>query len=357
MTNDVPGSGQPDPSEPPEPPTDASPTEVVPPAQPPVTPPPLDATPTEVVPPAQPGWGAPPPTSPAPEAPLAAAPPPAGPPPGGQPPAGQPPAQPGQWGTPPAQPAQQPAGWGPGPAPGAPQQPGWAPAAAPGGAPPPDGTWQPAPASSSGNGCLKGCIIVGIILVVIAVLGIAALVFFSRQLVSGFGVNPDTGQAQQCTLITDEKLDAVFGGNGAQTLPLQGFANATFGQLLDKRILKDADSCWIVASGTDQEVTGRIAAQDGLNASGDFQSAKSAAQEGGYFAGDLSGFGDEAFCTSMSQVGSFGILVRSGGRLVYVSLLDPRSGTIGDWVTTPDGLVTSPDTCKLAGEVAAAVLQ
>ena len=349
--NDVPGPGQPDPAEPPAPPADASPTEVVPP-QPPVAPPP-DASPTETMPPADasPTETMPPAMEPPAPAPVAAEPPPAGPP-AGQP--GQPPGQPGQWGgTPPQQP-----GWGPAPAPGAPQQPaGWGPAAAPGGAPPPSGAWSPAPASSSGNGCLKGCIIVAVILIVIAILGVAALFFFSRQVISDLGVNPDTGEAKQCPLVSNDKLNAVFGGSDAQAMPMGGIADATIGQVLDKRVLKDASDCWIVASGTAKAVTGRIAAQDGLNASGDFQTAKSAAQQGGYFGGDATGFGDQAFCTGASEAGSFGILVQSGGRLVYVRLLDPRSGAIGDWVVTPDGVTTSPDTCQLAGEIAAAVLQ
>jgi hypothetical protein len=196
-----------------------------------------------------------------------------------------------------------------------------------------------------------------IILVVIAAIGIGALVIFTRQLASDIGVNPDTGQVQSCSLITNDQLDSIFGGTNASALPMGGLVDATIGQLLDKRVIKDADDCWIVASGTSTAVTGRIAAQDGLNGSGDYQAARSAAQQGKYFGGDVSGYGDEAFCTGASDAGSFGILVRSGGRLVYVSLLDPTSGAIGNWETTSDGVTISPDTCSLAGEIAAAVLK
>jgi hypothetical protein len=198
---------------------------------------------------------------------------------------------------------------------------------------------------------------VAIIVIVLVIIAVAALFVLGRQMVSDLGVNPDTGQVTECSLVSNDKLDAVFGGSNAQAMPMGGIADATIGQVLDKRVLKDAPDCWIVASGTAQSVTGRIAAQDGLNASGDFQSAKSAAQADGYFGGDAQGFGEEAFCTGASEAGSFGILVHSGGRLVYVSLLDPRSGAIGDWVVTPDGVTTSPETCRLAGEIAAAVLQ
>ncbi len=345
MTSDAPGSGEPEPVGPDASSADASPTEVVPPATPPVAP----WAPEPPVPPsaAQPGA----------EPPPAAEPPAAAPPPAGPPPAGQPPAQPAPWAAPPSQ---QPAGWGPGPAPGSapgqPGQPAWAPApGAPGGAPPP-GTWNPAPASSSGNGCLKGCLIIGAILVVIAVIGVVGIVLLGRQFVSDLGVNPDTGNARECTIVSADELNGIFGSDDATVLPMGGIADATIGQVLDKRVLKDASDCWLVVGSSSAGITGRIAEQDALDASGDFQTAKSAAQTGGYFGGDVSGYGDEAFCTGASEGGSFGILVRSGGRLAYVSLLDSRAASIGDWQTTADGVTVSPDTCQLAGEIAKAAV-
>jgi hypothetical protein len=191
---------------------------------------------------------------------------------------------------------------------------------------------------------------------VIAAIGIAAFVLFARQLVTDIGVNPDTGEITQCSLISNDELNQIFGGKDAEAHPLGGIVEATVGQLLDKRILKDAGDCWIVGSGTTTAVTGRIAAQDSGNASGDFQAAKSAAQTGGYFAGDVTGVGDEAFCTAATDVYAFGILVRSGNRLAYVSLLD-NAASIGDWQTGPNGEITSPATCQLAGEIASAVLR
>ena len=80
-------------------------------------------------------------------------------------------------------------------------------------------------------------------------------------------------------------------------------------------------------------MTGRLARQDGGDASGDYQRARQEAEAGGYFAGDAGGVGDEAFCTGMSEAGSFGILVRAGGNLAYVSLLDPAAMEGGP----PDG--------------------
>ena len=51
------------------------------------------------------------------------------------------------------------------------------------------------------------------------------------------------------------------------------------------------------------------------------------------------------------------MLVRQGGSLVYVSLIDPTFATQGDWETTADGVLISPETCNLAGQVAEAVLR
>ena len=335
MTSETPGAGQPDPAEQPGPPAGPPPSGA--PASG------ADASPTEVIPRAH---GAAP---------------------AGTPAAVPPPAQPGQWSAPaqqaapppqqPAPPPQQPAGWGPA-APGpAPQQPGWAAAPSGPGGPTPPGTWNPAPASSSGNGCLKGCIIVAVVLVVLVAIGLGALVIFSRQIASDVGVNPDTGEAQECPLVSNDELNAIFGGSTAEARPMGGIFRSTVGQFLDNRVLKDASDCWIVGSGTTTAVTGRIAAVDGVNATGDFEAAKAAAQAGRYYVGDASGYGDEAFCTGISDAASFGILVRSGGRLVYVSLLNPTSGAIGDWQKSADGVTTSPDTCALAGAIANAVLR
>jgi hypothetical protein len=325
MTSDVPGTGQPDPAEPTPPSADASPTEVIQPvpgAPAPEPPPPTDWTLRSS--PASAAAEATPPAPPAPE------------PPAGQPPGGPPATQPGQWGA-------------------APQQPGWAPGpVAPGGAP--AGGWSPAPATSSGNGCLKACIIVAIVLVVIAVIGVGALFLLGRQLVSDLGVDPETGATRECPIVSNDELNQIFGSDDAAALPMGGLVDATIGQVLDKRVLKDAEDCWILGSGTGTAVTGRIAAQDGVNASGDFQAAKAAAQAGEFFGGDVSGYGDEAFCTGGSTALSFGILVRSGGRLAYVSLID-NTRAIGDWEETDDGVTISPDTCQLAGEIANAALR
>jgi hypothetical protein len=145
-------------------------------------------------------------------------------------------------------------------------------------------------------------------------------------------------------------------GTDAQALPMGAIANATIGLVLDQRVLKDAPDCWIAGSSS-TSVTGRLARQDGGDTSGDFQKAKKAAQDGGYFAADVSGYGDEAFCTTASDAISFGILVRSGGKLAYVSLIDPTAMQDGNFQMNDNGQMVSPDTCATAGEIAKAMLK
>ncbi len=279
------------------------------------------APPVAQAPASQPGqWGA------------AATPPPSGP--GwGTPPATAP-GQPGdQWGAPPAQPG------------------GWAPApGAPGG--PPPGGWAPAPAQSSGNGCLKACLIVGAIVVVVVIVGFVALGALFGQFATDMGIDNE-GNFKNCELISQGDVQSLLGSD-AQATPMGGLVDNTIGQLLDRRVLPDAPDCWLV-SGVSSSVTGRIAQQDG-NASSTFASARQAAEAGGYFAGDVS-FGDEAFCTGMTEVGSFGILVRRGDSLAYVSLVDAAAMDAQNFDVSPDGQLVSPQSCDLAGRIAEAVLR
>jgi hypothetical protein len=327
MSNDapgkdpVPGWGQPNPE--PEDATAPWPAEVTlaeapwpVDAEPPVAP--WPTTPEPAPPEAQPAppappWGAPGPVAPAP--------------PWGAPPQQQQPA-PGAWGAPPQappQPQQPPGGWG-----GPPQQAsGWAPGGpgAPGG--PPVG-WAPAPASSSGNGCLKGCLIIGAILVVIGIIAVAGLVFLGGQL-AGDIVEPD-GSLKACPLISNERLSDAL-DTEVQALPLVGIWDTIMGSFLDRRALPDAEDCWIAygsdtsTSATTDSATGRLARSSGGDASGAFRQEKEKANRDGYFAGDVSGLGDEAFCTGVSEIGWAGVLARSGDRLVYVSLITAGADT------------------------------
>lgn len=301
--------------------------------------------------PQAPGWGAPPQQQPAPAQPQQP----------GQWGATPPPQQPA-WNAAPQQPAPQPGQWGApaagynaAPPPGQPPQQGWG---APGG---PQPGWQggPPPPKSSGNGCLKACLIVGVILVVIAVIAVIALFAVGSSFVSGLGVDSN-GNLKDCSIVSTAQLQTVLGSD-AQAAPLSGLANSTIGATLDKRILPNADNCW-VGAGTSPDSTqtsgafGRIAKYSGGDASSVFAQEKSKADAGGYLAADVPGAGDEAFCTGWSDYPATGALVRKGNDLVYVSFLIGENFTF-DQASGDTGILYSPSACQDAVKIAELALK
>ncbi len=192
----------------------------------------------------------------------------------------------------------------------------------------------------------------GAILIVVAIIGFLALGALVGQFASDMGID-DSGNMRSCELISQGDVESILGPD-AQATPMGGLVDNTIGRVLDQRILPDAPDCWVI-SGLASNVTGRIAQQVG-NAAGDFASARQAAEAGGFFAGDVT-FGDEAFCTGMTEVGSFGILVRRGDSLAYVSLLDADAMEAQNFEIDPDGQLVSPQTCDLAGRIAEATLR
>ena len=341
----VPGWGQP---------PDATPTEPVPapaapdaapgwgqPAAPvtpePAAPPPIAPAPAEPA-PAAPGWGQPPAAAPVP---AAAPAPPAPAPPAPQAPAPQGPPPSGAWGAPP------PAGFAPG-------------GAAPGGVPP---TWvaEPAP-PAKGNGCLKACLIVGVILVILFGIALAGLYFLGRSLVGG--VVDENGNLKECPIVSNAKLSSVM-GEDTQGLPASGIFGI-LGSVLDTRVLPDAESCIVETTGGSG--IGRIARYQGNDAASVYQQEKQKAQptsqdqgngvtleSEGYFGGDVSGLGDEAFCTGVSTSITSGVLVRKGDTLVYVSLLGSTGGA-PNLDATASGVITDPATCEQAQQVAKVII-
>ena len=134
-----------------------------------------------------------------------------------------------------------------------------------------------------------------------------------------------------------------------------GIYAATIGQVLDKRVLATAQSCWILEAGQTTSGTGRIARYQGGDASDKFATEHQAAIDGDYLAADVSGVGDQAFCTGISVEGMTGVLVRKGSTRVYVSFLDATYAAGQDTTTGPGGADYSPAACKLAENVAAAI--
>ena len=124
-------------------------------------------------------------------------------------------------------------------------------------------------------------------------------------------------------------------------------------------------------SGGQKAYIARVAVHQGSDAASVFADEKTKAQptsqdqgnglsleNSGYFAGDVGGLGDEAFCTGLSPAIMAGVLVHRGDRDVYVSVgsADQTSGP-PDIGTTDSGVVTAPDMCSLAQDLARKVLK
>jgi hypothetical protein len=252
-----------------------------------------------------------------------------------QPPAPQPPAPQAGWGGPPAQPQ---AGWG----------------ESPGGGQIPPGGWVQPPPKAAGNGCLRACLIVAVIGLVLFTLAVIGSIVLGMSFLGGLGVTSD-GSLKACPLVSNADLSTAL-GKEALASELGGLADATFGQVLDKRVLRDAPDCWVGAGSKSSAGLGRIAKDAGGDAAAAFKTERAAATAGGYLAQDLPGTGDEAFCTGISDFGATGALVRKGDNLVYVSLIDAGPNPTMGLAAGDTGVEFSLAGCKQARDVALLVL-
>ena len=181
--------------------------------------------------------------------------------------------------------------------------------------------------------------------------------FFANQVIKSVPVDSE-GNLASCAIVSDAELSTVL-GPGTQAIPLEGVFDTLLGLVLDKRVIPDAEDCFL-SSDKGNSGTGRIARYTGSDAAAIFQQERQDAQptsedkgngltvtSEGYFDGDVSGIGDEAFCTGISNAFMSGVLVRQGDTLVYVSLVG------GDGV----GAASSASPCELAQDVARLILK
>jgi hypothetical protein len=200
-----------------------------------------------------------------------------------------------------------------------------------------------------------------VILVILFFVAVIGIVFIGQRLVGG--VVDENGNLKECPFVSNARLTSVMGSD-TQGLPASGLFGV-LASVLDTRVLPDAESCIVESSGGSG--IGRIARYQGGDAASMFQQEKAKAQptsqdqgngvtleSSGYFGGDVSGLGDEAFCTGVSDAITSGVLVRQGDTLVYVSLLG-ADGVPG-LGATESGVVTDQATCERAQQVAKAVL-
>jgi hypothetical protein len=220
-------------------------------------------------------------------------------------------------------------------------------------------------------GGIPGCLKVAIILVVILVIGLVAILALAGTLINGLagnlgGGNGGSGIDAECPFLSDADARTLFGGS-ADAIELSGLTDATIGLVIDKRVLSTAPDCWVTDG--DKAYIARVARYQGNDAASVFALERQAAEPtsedqgggitvttDGYNAGEVSGLGDEAFCTGVLPTGMAGVLVRQGDRVVYASVgpanenEPPEMGLSGD-------VVTAPELCTFAQEVARFILR
>ncbi len=236
---------------------------------------------------------------------------------------------------------------------------GWA-----GGAPPP-----------AKPGGMSGCAKAIIILLVLGVVAIVAFLLIARFLIGGLasnlGIDVDkpnggAGIENDCPFLSDSDARTVFGGS-ANAIELSGIADLSIGLVIDKRALATAPDCWVTDGA--KAYIARIARYQGGDASSVFAAERKAAEPtsedqgngvtvttDGYFGGEVSGLGDEAFCTGFSGVMA-GVLVHQGDRVIYVSVGPANADGAPELDTTADGTITAPALCTFSQEVARFMLR
>jgi hypothetical protein len=203
---------------------------------------------------------------------------------------------------------------------------------------------------------LRACLIVAVILVILFVIGFVALVALGRGFLSDLGLNAN-GTFRDCPIVSTAQLRTVLGPD-TQASELTGLADATLGHALDRRVLANAQNCWVGtgSQGDTSGALGRIAKTTVSDGAAAFDSERTTATNGGYFAVDVPGVGDQALCTGMSNWPATGALVRAGNDLVYVSFMQGnRFGN--DLQTAPSGVTYSPRSCQDAINIAELALK
>jgi hypothetical protein len=221
---------------------------------------------------------------------------------------------------------------------------------------------------------MSGCVKAIIILFVLFVVAVVAFFIFAGALINNLardlGIDPNGGGngsiGADCPFLSDSDARGVLGGD-ADAIELSGLADASIGIIIDKRVLASAPDCWVTDG--DKAFIARVARYEGGDAATMYAAEKKAAEPtsqdqgggvtlttDGYFGGEVSGLGDEAFCTGFSGVMA-GVLVHQGNRLVYVSVGPPDDNAAPALDATGDGTVIAPALCELSQEVARVVLR
>ena len=142
----------------------------------------------------------------------------------------------------------------------------------------------------------------------------------ASQLVEQVQENPDAVFGGECLLVSAAEVSDAL-GQDVEVLALEGIADGTMGAILDKRLLAGCDRLLDPGRRHDRPDRG------GRQRRGDGVPEQPRGGRGQLPLRRHRGIGDEAFCTTIDQQGSGGVLVRFGERVVYVSIVAESSTT------------------------------
>jgi hypothetical protein len=219
------------------------------------------------------------------------------------------------------------------------------------------------------SGCLIAVLVVFGLLVVggVGVVVLGAVVFHKAKdkLEENVGGKLDVIPSD-CPVLSNSKARDLFGSNAeASTIPLSGLVAPVF----DNRVLGDSGSCWV--TNADNQRTIILYHREGGDAHARYQQEHDAAQptsedrgngltveSEGYFDKDISGLGDEAFCTATAFTGATGVLVRNGDNLLYVSIQPgPDEFDSSDLdINSDTGVITHEKLCGEAQDAARGII-
>ncbi|MEX0667833.1 MAG: hypothetical protein WD313_05835, partial [Acidimicrobiia bacterium] len=190
-----------------------------------------------------------------------------------------------------------------------------------------------APPRQGMSGCAKAAIIGGVV-AVLGVIAVLAVVFFG---LSRFvdDIDDQLTTSDSCEFITDAEASDALGVSVSVETGDSGLGTI-LGIIRDTRLLADEPFCFI--SSDDSSTQAWVSLYEGGDAEAVFTNAEDVADgqvvssssdasgsisvESDPFRGeDVSGLGDEAFCTDAGFTIFGGVLARAADRVVYVSVL------------------------------------
>ena len=175
------------------------------------------------------------------------------------------------------------------------------------------------------------------VVVVLGAVGVLAVMMTLLVVLTPLGTALDRSLGDGCRIVDREDVDTIVGGD----FDLERLGpGAAADQPVDIGVIDGDEVCWAMDLGDDRVrhvtvISRTTSAADVIytaahvDAENGRENADGRSSSRPYLNKDVDGVGEEAFCTTTTNFGSSGILVRRGDRLTYVSVSADEGGD--DW--------------------------